>query len=214
MTGPRLLAASPAVLHIVYTPGADAEAKGYEPWLAAVDNPFFNAIPGVHHYANWKLECVLTGAPPYDYFDFQGLAAEADLERVWFNPDLDRFRTEWVRLWGYGLTSPPPIQANAYLMCPISRSGRPETRFGLVTGGTGAAPTGVDVAWRVRETIRKHYAIGPEGGQWRAPSEHDNPLGLNWLAIRYGDSVDYLAAAHEPCGESIAFIARQLAAPT
>lgn len=213
MTQPRPLSASPAVLYMVYTPGADAEAKGYEPWLVAVDNPFFNAISGVHHYANWKLERVLTGAPPYGYFDFLGLAVEADLERVWFNSDLNRFRAEWVRLWGYGLAKPQPIQTNAYLMRPVSRSARPETRFALVTGGTGAPPTRADIAWRVEETIRKHYSIASDGGPWRMPSEQDNPLGLDWLALTYGDKADELAAAHEPCCEAVAFIARQIAAP-
>ena len=215
MTQSRLLADSPAVLYIVYSPGADAEAKGYEPWLVTIDNPFFNAIPGIHHYANWKLERVLAGAPPYGYFDFLGLAAEADLERVWFNPELNRFRIEWVRLWGYGLAQPQPIQSNAYLMRPVSRSARPATRFAMITGGTGAAPAGegADVVWRVEETVRKHYAITPDGGPWRVPREQENPLGLDWLALRYGDGVDDLAASHEPAGETVAFIARLLAAP-
>ena len=213
MTQSRLLADSPAVLYIVYSPGADAEAKGYEPWLVTIDNPFFNAIPGIHHYANWKLERVLAGAPPYTYFDFQGLVAEADLERVWFNPNLDRFRAEWVRLWGYGLTKPGPIQTNAYLMRPVTRSAGPQTRFALVTGGTGTPPTEADIAWRVEETIRKHYAAASEGGPWRIPSQQDNPLGLDWLALTYGDNVDDLAAAHEAGAAAVAFIARQLAAP-
>ncbi len=213
MTQTRRLAASPAVLYIVYTPGADAEAKGYEPWLATVDNPFFNAIRGIHHYANWKLERVLTGAPPYDYFDLLGLVAEADLERVWFNHDLNQFRAKWVRLWGYGLAKPPPIQANAYLMRPVSRSNRPATRFARVIGGTGAPPAGVDIAWLVAETIRKHYATGPKGGPWRVTSDQDNPMGLDWLAMSYGDSVDGLASADAAAGESVAFVARLLAAP-
>jgi hypothetical protein len=211
MTQARRLAASPAVLYIVYTPGAEAEAKGYEPWLKAVDNPFFNAIPGIHHYANWKLERELTGAPPYGYFDLLGL--EADLERVWFTPDLNQFRAEWVRLWGYGLAKPRTIQANAYLMRPVSRSDRPAIRFARVIGGTGEPPTGVDIAWRVAETIRKHYAAGPDGGPWRVNSDQDNPLGLDWLAMTYGDSVDGLASADAAPGQTVGFVARLLAAP-
>ena len=214
MTMPRLLADCPAVLFIVYTPGEDAEAKGYEPWLVRVDNPFFNAIPGVHHYANWKLEQVLTGAPlPYGYFDFQGLVAESDLERVWFNPDLDAFRKEWIRLWGYGLTKPLPIQTNVYLMRPVrTPSGQP-TRFARVTGGTGAPPAEGDVVWRVEETIRKHFSIGPAGGPWRVPAAEDNPLGLDWLAVTYGESVEGLVQGYVPRTESVAFVARLLAAP-
>lgn len=214
MTTPRLLEDSPAVLYIVYTPGPEAEANGYEPWLVSVDNPFFNAIPGVHHYANWKIERVLTGAPlPYGFFDFQGLVAEADLERVWFSPDLDKFRTEWVRLWGYGIAKPLPIQTNAYLMRPTRTPTGTPTRFARIIGGTGAPPDDTDLAWRVEETIRKHYSIGPAGGPWRVPSSEDNPLGLDWLAVTYGGSVDALAQDYVPGNETVAFVARLLAAP-
>jgi hypothetical protein len=214
MTVTRLLEDSPSVLFIVYTPGEGAEIKGYEPWLVSVDNPFFNAIPGVHHYANWKIGHVLAGAPlPYGYFDFQGLVADSDLERVWFNPDLDEFRTEWVRLWGYGLGRPPPIQTNAYLMHPTQTpSGKP-TRFARVIGGVGKPPEGSHLTWRVNETIRKHFSIGPAGGAWRVPSAQDNPLGLDWICLTYGDDPESLARTHEPQGETVAFVARLLAAP-
>jgi hypothetical protein len=214
MTAPRLLEDCPAVIYIVYTPGAHAEAGGYEPWLAKIDNPFFNAIPGVHHYANWKMERVLNGTPTYQYFDFQGLAGESDLERVWFSADLDRFRTEWVRLWGYAGGKPDPVQGNAYLMRPVRKSSAAPARFALVTGGVGdAPPSGTGLAWRIEETIRKHFAIGPISGAWRVPAATDNPLGLDWLAVRYGDSVDDLAASYRPGTESVAFVARLLAAP-
>jgi hypothetical protein len=95
----RLLADCPAVIFIAYTVPAEAVARGYADWLVRVDNPFFNAVPGTHHYANWRVERALGGtAPVWDWFDFQGLAAEADLERVWFDPGLDGFRREWLRL--------------------------------------------------------------------------------------------------------------------
>ena len=67
----------PAVIFIAYTIPPDAEARGYAPWLREVDMPFFNAIPGTRHYANWRLTEVQTApAPVWDWFDFQGLAAE------------------------------------------------------------------------------------------------------------------------------------------
>jgi hypothetical protein len=167
----------------------------------------------VYHYGNWKLKRVFTATVPYGYFDFQGLVAEADVERVWFNPDLDRFRTEWVRFWGYGMAKPQPVQADADLTRPVVlRSDRPTTRFALVTGGTGAPPREADIALRMTETIRKHYAMGPEGGPWRAPAKRDNPLGFDLLAVTYGDDAESLA--HVPSGEAVAFVARLLASPT
>jgi hypothetical protein len=210
----RLLADCPAVLFIVYTPGQDAEQKGYEPWLVSVDNPFFNAIPGVHHYANWKIEHVLTGgALPYDYFDFQGLTSDLDLEQVWFNSDLDRFRTEWVRLWGYGLDRPSPIQMNAYLMAPVTIALTEPTRFARITGGVGAAPGQADIEWQVSETIRKHFSIGRSEGPWRVPTATDNPLGLDWVSVTYGEDPDSLIKDYERGDETVAFVARLLAAP-
>jgi hypothetical protein len=99
----RRLDGCPLVIFIAYTIPDDAEARGYADWLRRVDMPFFNGIPGVHHYANWRLTEILAGAPPvWDWFDFQGLAAEDDLERVWFDPGLDDFRANWLKLWGYG----------------------------------------------------------------------------------------------------------------
>ncbi|MBN8872151.1 MAG: hypothetical protein J0H67_04890 [Rhodospirillales bacterium] len=214
MSAPRRLEDCPSVIYIVYTPGPEAEAKGYEPWLRSVDNPFFNAIPGVHHYANWKLERVLDGAPlPYDYLDFQGLVGHEDLERVWFNKDLDGFRTEWVRLWGYGTGKPAPIQANAYLMKPVQEPAGTPTPYARISGGTGATPTGHDLAWRFEETIRKHFSMGPAAGAWHVPISQDNPLGLDWLVLDYGEGVDALAEPTSPPGTTVSFVARLLAAP-
>ena len=210
----RLLAGSPAVLLIVYTPGPGAEAGGYEGWLQKVDNPFFNAIPGVHHYANWKIERVLHGdAPGYDYFDFQGLTHQSDLERVWFNPDLDHFRTEWIRKWGYGVGTPHPAQAYAFLMHPIGDAHGTAQVFARITAGLGDPPRNADRCWQISETIRKHFATGPATAEWRAPSVTHNPLGFDWIAITYGAGEPDLVASYHPGSESLAFVARLIAAP-
>ena len=208
----RHLADCPAVLLIVYTTGPEAEVNGYEPWLVRVDNPFFNAIPGVHHYANWVVTDVLRGGSlPFTHFDFQGLDAEASLEKVWFNEDLDGFRREWIRLWGYGTALPSPMLANAYLMRPSQAPTGDRTPFALITAGRGTPPP-ADLTWRVKETIRKHFAI-QAGGPWRVPSAADNPLGLDWVAVSYGDSQQALAEAYVSGNETVAFIARLIAAP-
>ena len=135
----RTLASCPQVIFIVYCLGADAEGRGYAPWLREVDMPFFNAIPGVRHYANWRLSGMLEGAPPvWDWFDFQGLSSEDVLEGVWFHPDLDEFRTNWVKLWGYGMTDPPPVLRHAYLMRQVGRRER------VVPARTGVLATGLN----------------------------------------------------------------------
>ena len=210
----RPLANSPAVLLIVYTPGPDAEAGGYEAWLQEVDNPFFNAIPGVHHYANWKIEQVLHGeAPGYGYFDFQGLAHDSDLERVWFNPDLDQFRTEWIRKWGYGAGPAHPAQAYAFLMHPVGHADGMAQTFARITAGLGDPPGNADRCWRVAETIRKHFATGAAATDWRISAAKLNPLGFDWIAITYGPDQQALAASYRAGSETLAFVARLIAAP-
>ena len=209
----RHLAACAAVVFIVYTPGEGAEARGYEPWLRQIDNPFFNAIPGVHHYANWKIVEVLSGAAPsWTHFDFQGLTAPEVLHDVWFNRDLDAFRSEWIRLWGYGAGAPPPVQRNAYLMQPDRPPiGAPQP-LARLTGGRGAPPPAADLVWRVTDTLRKHFATGAAGAAWRVPAAEDNPLGLDWLALRYGAG----PPAGEPDGgaaASLDVLVRCIAAP-
>lgn len=203
----RLIADCPVVIFIAYTVGEDAVERGYHPWLAKTDNPFFNAIPGVHHYANWIVDRVTKGGPlSWTYFDFQGLAAETDLERVWFNPDLDAFRTEWIRLWGYGRAEPPPVLRHAYLCRRISRSASaPRSKLRL-TAGQGGPPDGGDLTFAVTGVLAKHFAnVRPT--KWNWPVAEGNPLGLEWLRV------DYAPAAPVPPGADLALSASLIAAP-
>lgn len=187
----RRLDGCPLVIFIAYTVGPEAEAKGYADWLKRVDMPFFNAIPGTRHYANWRLTEVLTDpAPAWDWFDFQGLGTEDALEGVWFHPDLDAFRTEWIRLWGYGSANPPPVLRHAYAMRPVGpqvpASG---ARTATICGGTGAPPDeGVaDMMFRVDGILHKHFGGRDETRPWLSPAEAFNPLGLDWIAVVWGD---------------------------
>ena len=205
----RTLGSCPALVFITYTPGPGAEARGYEQWLRDLDNPFFNAIPGIRHYANWQIERVLAGAPlGYGYLDFQGLEAPEDLERVWFNPDLDRFRHEWVKLWGYEGAQPSPLFAYALLMRKVQDTERGGTRYARITGGNGEAPRGFDLAWQAEEAIHKHFA-GPTEGPWRQSAAAFNPLGIDWIGLEYGESAD----AWRESEAKLACVARLLAAP-
>lgn len=203
----RLLADCPIMIFIAYTVGAEAVARGYHPWLVTTDNPFFNAIPGVHHYANWIVDDVKRGGPlSWSYFDFQGLAQEGDLERVWFNPDLDGFRTEWIRLWGYGRQDPPPVLRHAYLCHRTTRSAvAPRDRLRL-SGGQGKPPAGGDLTFSVTHVLAKHFA-GVGSAKWNWPVAEGNPLGLEWL------SVDYAPDASEAPGAELVLSAGLIAAP-
>jgi hypothetical protein len=83
-----------------YTPRADAAERGYEDWLRSTDNPFFNSVPGILLYENWKVHAPILGKPDYAYFDLMYLDGNAAIERVWSNPKVIDFATEWTRQWG------------------------------------------------------------------------------------------------------------------
>jgi hypothetical protein len=83
-----------------YTPRADSADRDYEPWLRAVDNPFFNGIPGIARYENWKVHTPILGQPDYTYFDLMYIESKEAIEKVWTNPELQEFAAEWTRLWG------------------------------------------------------------------------------------------------------------------
>lgn len=194
----RTLAECPAMIFIAYTVPGDAEARGYSPWLVSVDNPFFNAIPGTRHYANWRVTRMLHGAMPvWDYVDFQGLAARDDLERVWFNPDLDAFRAEWLRLWGYGARNPDPVLRHSYLTRRVfARPGLVPGPEMTLQGGTGPVPVGLaaDLVFQVEGVLKKHFGQG--GGRpddWLTLAGAGNPLGLDWLAVTYGPGSEAVA---------------------
>lgn len=177
----------PLVIFIAYRVPEDAEPRGYSQWLVDVDMPFFNAIPGTGHYANWRITRHLKGSEPvWDYFDFQGLQTEEDLERVWFNPDLDGFRKNWLALWGYGGGEAPPVLRHAYLMRRIGAATPRLDRQLTLSGGSGTVPEGAgDVRWQVEGVLHKHFG-GAGGGRWLTPAAEGNPLGLDWLSVSYG----------------------------
>jgi hypothetical protein len=194
----RCLDDCPLVIFIAYAVGPTAEEQGYSDWLRKVDMPFFNAIPGTLHYANWRLRSLEMGeSRDWNYFDFQGLVTEDDLERVWFNPDLDHFRSEWLRLWGYGREETPPAIAHSYVMRMVARSpGHHTDETLMLSGGIGQTPDfEADLCYRVEGVLHKHFGTGSVTGDWQTPASDLNPLGLDWLAVQYGSGRQPVAGA-------------------
>lgn len=85
---------------LTYTPRADSAVRGYEDWLRAVDNPFFNGIPGIARYENWKVHSTILGSFPFTYFDLMYIESREAIQQVWTNPDLLEFAADWTRQWG------------------------------------------------------------------------------------------------------------------
>jgi hypothetical protein len=85
---------------LTYTPRADSAARGYDEWLREVDNPFFNSVPEIVRYENWKVAERLVGSIPWDYFDLMYVESPESAQRIWTNPDVQRFADGWFELWG------------------------------------------------------------------------------------------------------------------
>ena len=85
---------------LTYTPRADAADRGYDDWLRSVDNPFFNGVPGIARYENWKVHANILNELPFTYFDLMYLEGHEAIEKVWTNQNLLDFAAEWTRLWG------------------------------------------------------------------------------------------------------------------
>ncbi|MCG8360575.1 MAG: hypothetical protein MI920_33850 [Kiloniellales bacterium] len=167
-----------AMIFIVYNVGEHAVEAGYEPWLRETDNPFFNAIPGVRHYANWKL----ADQAPFGWFDFMVLDEPDSLEKVWFNKDLDAFRSDWIRLWGYGPAPHEMIRYSYWTACRRSAVSLAADHGWLVLG-SGPAPADLGIVWTVEGSLAKHFASGRKSSDWLLPADERNPLGHDWIGF-------------------------------
>ncbi|MEQ8248112.1 MAG: hypothetical protein RID42_10585 [Alphaproteobacteria bacterium] len=186
---------------LTYTPGTDVERLGYDEWLREIDNPFFNTIPGIAHYSNWK---VLEGGDdlPFTHFDLLGLDGPEAVEPVWFNQELDRFRSGWVAKWGYG-GSAPPTASNGYgLLATRQRAGAPFNRYARVAFDRDLAE---GAHWTIDAALHKHWALGqlPPGTDWRLPVSM-SPFGAS-IGLDFSDN--------RPAGTDDAFVGTCIAAP-
>jgi hypothetical protein len=154
---------------LTYTPGVDVERLGYDDWLRKTDNPFFNTIPGIAHYSNWK---VLDGSGglPFTHFDLLGLDGPGAVEQVWFDENLDRFREGWVAKWGYGGTA-PRATANGYGLL-ATRQGAVARTFCRYASLAFEQETVGGERWIIEAALHKHWALGPvqAGDAWRLPA--------------------------------------------
>lgn len=93
-------ATAPVGFFLSYTPREDALRRGYEAWLRETDNPFFNSVPGVHRYVNWRVASSPVPAVPFGWFDFLELDGRGAVDPVWSNVALQQFAANWTDLWG------------------------------------------------------------------------------------------------------------------
>ena len=199
------------VVLLTYTTNAGIEARAYDQWLREVDNPFFNRIPGIAHYSNWKIVDHDGGPIPFTHFDLLGLTDWDSVESVWFNTELDAFRDGWVEKWGYGPGGmPAPVNCHGYL---ARRQGTGKLLFRdnvLVAAGPSAVD---DNTWRIEEALRMHWAVGraPAKEPWRRPLENDGSLGFD--AFRLEFSSDLPDVKYRAVESRLRWVGRCIAAP-
>lgn len=89
------------MLFLTYTPREDSERRGYSPWLRSTDTPFFNTVPGIQHYANWRLiESDGSSKVDWGWFDFLHIEPGKTVEEIWSNQRLAEFANNWNIKWG------------------------------------------------------------------------------------------------------------------
>lgn len=200
-------ATTPMLIFLTYRRLESFGPGGYEAWLAAEDNPFFNSIGGILEYQNWAVVAAAGEPAGFDYFDLLYLDGPEALERVWFDPELTRFRKGWVKRWGYG---PAPAAVNRFGWLLAAPAPRPPAAAAALTVTVGGAESGGGEVWRVSERLPKHYAL-PEGEipePWREPAGDTPALG--------GTAMVLGAAAEMPAAgpmDRFALTARRIAPP-
>jgi hypothetical protein len=145
------------LLLLVYTPREDSYARGYDDWLRTVDNPFFNSVPGIRHYTNWKIASPADCAVPYTHFDLMYLDDAAAKDKVWANPDVMTFAQGWTEKWGrYPRATPETMHMNysVFLCSSVAGGQRVQGRHlafmpgdATLNGGTG------DQVYAVNESV-------------------------------------------------------------
>lgn len=88
-----------AMLLLTYTLGEHVNHDEYEQWLREVDNPFFNSVPGVKRYANWKVLDEKLGTVQFTHYDLLEIDDLEAWEKVWGNEELQKFAQGWTQRW-------------------------------------------------------------------------------------------------------------------
>ncbi len=143
-----------AALVLTYSPRDGAEDDGYADWVRRVDNPFFNAVPGIVGYTNWRIT-ESGGNVPYGYFDILGLQDLASFDRVWLSEDVRAFTAGWREKWGAEPGTDSDLNSHVYLLERVSAKSAGWTDHVLFAPGATAEQAGNGFEeWRVVRPIK------------------------------------------------------------
>ncbi len=151
---PRSMSDFRAALVLTYSPRDRAEEEGYADWIQRVDNPFFNGVPGIVSYTNWRIVEGMAKVP-YGYFDILGLEDLASFDSVWLSNDVRAFTAVWRDKWGAEPGTDSARNSHVYLCERVSRGGAEWTDKVLFAPGATAAQAGNGFEeWRVVRSIK------------------------------------------------------------
>jgi len=166
-----------AMILLSYTPRPGIDNEEYEAWLRAVDNPFFNGVPGITRYTNWKITDA--GAPvPFSHFDFMGLDSVEAATSVWQRQDVKDFTAEWRRLWGMGPEA-TDLSVNAHVYLFQNDAGTGLARSESVTMTMAKQPiisAPVEQRWTLVRAVRgeprfSHLCISTDNDPTALPTD-------------------------------------------
>ena len=163
---------------LVYTPREDSNARGYEAWLQEIDNPFFNDIPGIRHYTNWKTTSAADCAFPYSHFDFMFLDSPDCKDAVWGNQDLMAFAQGWTDQWGrYPDATPENMHMNYQVYLCSSATGRNQVVSNDLSIAVSSEPadTSDEHVFNVEESILGDIRFRSFAVNWQ-PSDNESAM--------------------------------------
>ena len=88
-----------AMLLLTYNLGDHVDHQEYEQWLREVDNPFFNKVPGVKRYANWKVLGEKLGTVAFTHYDLLELDDLDAWERGLRESKATEICPGWTKRW-------------------------------------------------------------------------------------------------------------------
>ncbi len=165
-----------AMILLSYSLRAGTDTAEYEAWLRSDDNPFFNGVPGIARYTNWKI--IKTGSPmPFTHFDFMGLDSVAAATDVWRRQDVKDFTAKWRRLWGQGPEAPDlSVNAHVYLFENEAGVGMARaTNVVVTTANDPVVDAPAEERWRLVRPVRgeprfNHLRVQPGGSVETLPA--------------------------------------------
>jgi hypothetical protein len=135
------------MVFLPYTPRPDSASRGYEAWLVETDNPFFNSVPGILHYSNWRVTNPPAGH--FTHFDFMYLDP-ATADSVWTNPDVIAFASGWTEQWGIDPKAADlSVNYNSYKLRLRSGQGAFDPSAVRIAGNASANPRFGGAVWEV-----------------------------------------------------------------